>query len=117
MGLADIIRNGVKTVERVAGELRVPVVHYPVTGRDAYGPSYGPGVDREALVEYIVEDVAEEAVSRAKLTFLEPIAVHERDRFDIPDSRGGIITLNVQAVNAPMDPTGALYFAEVLLGD
>jgi hypothetical protein len=121
MDLAAIIRSAVQTAESVAGGVRVLAVHYPVTGRDAFGPTYGDPVNREAFMEFHAEGVTlsdgTETTSRAKLTFFEPVAIGDRDQFVVPDGSGGTIRINVQAVKGPIDlATNIPYFAEVLLG-
>lgn len=122
MNIPALVRRAVKTVEQVAGSVRVPVVHFPVIGGDAFGPTYDDvGIPREAFMEFAAEGVTltdgTETTSRAKLTFLEPVAISDRDQFVVPDGSGGTMRVNVQSVKGPMDTTKVPYFAEVLLGE
>jgi hypothetical protein len=121
MNIPSLVRRAVKTVERVAGSVRIDVVHYPVTGGTAFGPTYGDPIPREAFMEFAAEGVTladgTETTSRAKLTFLEPVAVGDRDQFVVPDGAGGTVRMNVQNVKGPMDTTKVPYQTEVLLGD
>jgi hypothetical protein len=122
VNIPSLIRRGVKTVERVAGSVRVPVLHFPMIGRDAFDPVY-PDVGTPALafMEFGTEDVTQAdgttATSKSKLTFFEPIAVSDNDQFEVPDGKGGMMRVNVLAVKGPMDTTKVPYFAEVMLGD
>ncbi|HEX6880940.1 MAG TPA: hypothetical protein VF135_11290 [Terriglobales bacterium] len=123
MNIPALVRRAVKTAERIAGSVRTEVVHFPQTGRDEYGPTYPDvGTPMKAFMEFIAEGVTladgTETVSKAKLTFFEPVSIGDRDQFVVPDSHGGTQRVNVQAVKSPIDPaTKALYFAEVWLGD
>jgi hypothetical protein len=122
MNIPSIIRRGVKTIERAAGSVRVQVFHYPVIGRDEHGPILDDEpFDHRAFMEWVAEGVTlqdgTETTSKAKLTFFEPIAVKDRDVFEVPDGYGGWIKVNVQTVKGPMDTTRVPYFAEVLLGE
>ncbi len=121
MKLSNVIKSGVKAIESIAGELRTSVVHIPVSGRDAFGPSYGAPVTRQAFLEFAADGIAladgQETVSKAKLTFFEPAAVDDRDLFIIPNPMGGVMTVNVLTYTAPINPQGESYMAEVWLGD
>lgn len=122
MNIPSLIRNGVKTIRRSAGSVRVSVEHFPVTGNDSYGPTYDlVGIPREAYMEFVAEGVAlsdgTETASRAKLQFMEPLAVGDRDQFVVPNGYGGTMRVNVLAVRGPMGPDKVPYAPEVLLGD
>lgn len=115
MGLPDIIRNAVATVERVAGPLRAEVFLTRVTGRNAYGPTYGAPVAQVALVEAVGEVVASadgtQKVSASKFTFFEPIAIHEGDRLTV-----NAVTTTVIKVGGVLDPDGVPYMPEAWTG-
>jgi hypothetical protein len=121
VNIPALVRRGVKTVERAAGSVRVPVVHYPVTGRDAFGPTYGAPIPREAFMEFTAEGLTlpdgTETVSRAILRFMGPVAIGDRDQFEVPDGSGGTMRVNVQAVRGPMDVNNVPYAPEVWLGE
>lgn len=122
MNIPSLVRRAIKTVERVAGSVRVTVLHFPVIGRDAFGPVYADvGTPRLAFMEFAAEGVVlsdgTETVSRAKLTFFEPIAVADRDQFEVPDGLGGTMRTNVLSVKGPMDQNRIPFFAEVMLGE
>jgi hypothetical protein len=118
---ADVIRNAVATIRQgPAGELRVTVVHVPITGRDGDGPTFGTPEPELA----IVEDVAEEdkgvaPVSRAKLTFLEPVEIQENDIFYLLQAGGSQTrayrVLRHAGVKDPL--TNGTYMTEVWLGN
>jgi len=122
MNIPGLVRRAVKSVERAAGSVRVPVVHFPVTGRDEYGPTYDEvGIPREAFMEFWAEGITlqdgTETASRAKLQFMEPVVIGDRDQFVVPDGAGATMRINVLAVRGPMDTTKVPYAPEVLLGD
>lgn len=116
MGLPELIRGAVETVERVAGPLRVAITHTPVTGRTATGPVYGSPIAREALVEWVNESVASqdgtEHLSAAKFTFFESLTIQERDRLTVNG-----VTANVVKVGGLLDPaTGQPYLPQAWTG-
>lgn len=115
MGLPDIIRSAVATVERIAGPLRATVLHSSVTGRNTYGPTYGTPAPQLALIEQVGETVASadgtERLSTSKFTFFEPLVIHEGDRLTLNG-----VTTTVIKVGGLLDPDGAPYLPEAWTG-
>lgn len=115
MGLPDIIRSAIATVEGIAGPLRATVLLTSVTGRTAYGPTYGDPVEQLALVEQVGETVASadgtEKLSTSKFTFFEPLEIHEGDRLAVNG-----VTTTVIKVGGLLDPDGVPYMPEAWTG-
>lgn len=115
MGLPDLIRSAVGTAERVAGPLRATVQHTAITGRDAYGPTYGAPMPRLFLVEAVGEVVASadgtQKLSASKFTALEPLTIHEGDRLTLNG-----VTTTVIKVGGLLDPDGVPYMPEAWTG-
>jgi len=115
MGLPDIIRRAVATVEGIAGPLRARVLLPRVTGRNAYGPTYGTPEPQLAMVEQVGQTVASqdgtEKLSTSKFTFFEPVVIHEGDRLTLNG-----VTTTVIKVEGLLDPDGVPYMAVALTG-
>jgi hypothetical protein len=122
MAFPAVIRRLVKAIANTpAGEMRGNVTHIPQIGRTPSGIVYGDPISRQAIVEFDAEGItlADGTVtaSRAKLTFIEPVSVKDRDKFIIPDGAGGVMSVNTLSVKAVLDEKGIPYITEVWLGD
>lgn len=122
MNIPSLVRRAVKTAEKVAGSVRVTVLHFPVIGRDAFDPVYPDvGTPYEVFMEFASESVVmadgQETTSRANLYFMEPAMVGDRDQFEVPDGKGGMVRVNVLSVEGPMDTTKVPYAPLVKLGE
>jgi hypothetical protein len=133
MGLAAIIRSGVATANKVtggSGGLQAIVLHNAWTGKlaDGYGTErYAGNVERRALVEFkqrmIKTSSGQLLMSRATVTFLEPIEangatgrqepIDSRDVITLPDGTTGPILDISGFVN---NETNAPYFSVVSIG-
>lgn len=117
MAIADLIRSAVATADRItkAGGLQPTVQHVPITGRDAHGPTYGPPVPRQGIVELSAEQYTDDTgTSRqavTKITFLQPIPIDLMDLFVVEGQE-----LNVARRAGLMQTDGTLFFSEVHLG-
>lgn len=104
LDIPELIRGVVKTVERVAGSLRDDILHTPIAGRTATGPTYGAPVPRKAFVEFVGESVTSldgtEHLSSAKFSFFEPVAIQERERLTLDG-----VVMNIVKVDGAIDPS------------
>ena len=120
MGLDDVLRNAVAVAKRTTVDLRPEVLHRRWKGGNQPPFSFSD-VKLYPIVEYTTrlvrsEDGAE-AVSRAKLTFLEPLKaqgadgrrepIDHRDEFILPDGSSAHFLANAGFV----DPTIGTPFA------
>lgn len=98
MALADLVRSAVAIAQQVTKGLQVDVVHRAVqkdasgnvVTTDAYGTlAYHDPVTRHPLWEDTQRLVrgsgGTEQLSTARLTFLEPVDIDERDELTLPD--------------------------------
>jgi hypothetical protein len=135
MSLADIVRRGVATANRVTKSLHVDVVHKAWTGQTPWGePTYATqstgadGGPLKALVELKQSLRAlpngTTVMTKAKVTFMEPVPVNgaagrtepidPRDFIELPNGISGPIV----DVAGLLDPgTNEPYMTEVWLGE
>ena len=128
MSFADIVRSGVATARELSDSLLVDVQHQAWIGLTSFGaPNYAAAVTRRALVEMKQRQVkmpnGEVAVSRAQVTFIEPLPANGaanrrepidlRDNITLPDGTSGPI-LDVSGLFDP--ETNAPYMLQVFLG-
>jgi hypothetical protein len=132
MGLADIVRAGVATANKITGGsagLQVPVTHEAWIGQDGYAAKlYAAPVTRTALVEEGARprrtSTGEVLLTRAHITFLAPIEangaagrlepIDPRDRFTLPSGVTGPI---VDFDGMPVDvSTGRSFLSGIWLG-
>ena len=118
MSLATILQSGIATANTVTASLQATVTHKAYASDDGYGkPTYSTGVARTAIVErrqkFVRTRTGEEKLSLARILFLVPVTVNERDLITLPDGSEMPILLIV----GPVDPTTAEEFiVEVELG-
>ena len=127
MGLAEVIRGGVRIANGITSGLQVVVEHEAWVGQDSYGkPQFATAVARPALVEAKQRmrrmTNGQEVLQLASITFLQmPEAngaegrrepIDPRDRLTLPDG----ITGPIIDVSGMTDPgTDAAYLLEVAL--
>jgi hypothetical protein len=104
MDLPSLVRKVIDgPVKKNLGSMRTEVFHSALGEPGVYGPTYGEPVKRLAMVESTSQLVTKadgtDAVSIAKYTFLEPIAIKEGDRLTFNG-----ITADVVKVSGVMDP-------------
>jgi hypothetical protein len=111
VSLSKLIVDSVAMANELTGDLQVTVQHEAVQFNDdgtvledGHGnPTFDDAVDISVLLEsefrLIRTEAGQEAMSMAKLTILEPMSVHVRDRFTLPDGRSGPI-LRIKGLNA-----------------
>lgn len=118
MGLRDIIAGGVKIANNVTKDLQPYVTHEPFVSADVEGTAtFGPAVSRRALVEWKQEQVrtpsGQLVMSKAKVTFLEPVTVTYLDQITLPDGTiNGILSIS----GFTDSKTNGQYFTEVWFG-
>ena len=120
MSLATILQNGISVANTVTASLQATVTHAAYASDDGYGkPTYSTGVERTCIVErrqkYVRTNAGQEKLSLAKLTFIEPGTIDERDKITLPDST----VMPILKIDGVVDPTtsdGATYMVEVELG-
>lgn len=123
MGVFDsIIRDALSTAKDIIGpDLMVDVIHYPVIGRDAYGPKYGDPVPMRGILEYKSEGIelpdGSETTTKAVLSFLEPVTLTDRDQFDIPDLSGTVERVDVLTFESFIPSDTVPFYAVVHLGN
>lgn len=134
MGLATIVRSGVKLADKITKPLQVSVTHKRWTGTATDGEDVlDNGVILKAIVEFKTKrlgrtggqqyNTAEEEIQRATITIIGSIKdlvavgrtnpIDVRDQFILPDGSSGPI-LNVEGVVDPL--TGSPYSYEISLG-
>jgi hypothetical protein len=133
MGLADILRNGVATANRLTAGLQTSVLHQAWIGQDRFGvPTYAAAIERPAIVEFRQRlrkgFNGAEVMQHATILFLEPIApnyasgrrepIDPRDKITLPSGYTGPI-IDISGVIDPA-PTGvdlpSPYALEIALG-
>ena len=118
MSLATILQNGISVANTVTESLQATVTHAAFSSKDGYGKfTYGTGVARKCIVErrqkYVRTNQGQEKLSLAKLTFIEPVTIDERDKITLPDST----VMPILKIDGVVDPTtNAPYMVEVELG-
>lgn len=118
MSLATILQDGISIANDVTASLQADVTHKAFSSVDGYGKiTYATGVARTAIVErrqkYVRTANGEEKLSLARILFLTPVSVDERDLFTLPDSTEMPILL----ISGPVDgTTDAEFVVEVELG-
>lgn len=118
MSLATILQDGISIANSVTAALQATVTHKAFASVDGYGKiTYATGVARTAIVErrqkYVRTATGEEKLSLARILFLTPVSVDERDRFTLPDST----EMPILRITGPVDPTtNAEFVVEVELG-
>jgi len=118
VSLATIVQDGVSIANSVTTALQATVTHKAFSSVDGYGkPTFGTGVSRTAIVErrqkYVRTALGEEKLSLARLLFLVPVTVDERDEFTLPDGS----TMPILRIGGPVDgTTGNEFIVEVELG-
>ena len=118
MSLATILQNGISVANTVTESLQATVTHAAFSSKDGYGKfTYATGVARKCIVErrqkYVRTNEGQEKLSLAKLTFIEPVTIDERDKITLPDST----VMPILKIDGVVDPTtNAPYMVEVELG-
>lgn len=90
MSLATILQGGISIANTVTASLQATVTHKAFSSDDGYGkPTYATGVSRTAIVErrqkYVRTKSGEEKLSQARIVFVGPVTVDERDLITLPD--------------------------------
>lgn len=118
MSLATILSGGISVANTITDSLQATITHAAFSSDDGYGkPTYATGVSRTAIVErrqkYIRTMAGDEKLSLAKLTFVGPVTINERDKITLPDST----VMPILKIDGVVDPTtNAEYLVEVELG-
>jgi hypothetical protein len=129
MGLADVLRAGVKTINAVTSDLQAAVTIEPWIGQDTYGvPKYGSPMSFTAVVDTREQDKRDplgNVVSlRALVIVLVPVPpngapgrrepVDPRDKVNLPDGSTGPIVGVAGFIDGG---TGKPYFHEIWIGN
>jgi len=118
MGLDDILRGAVKTAKAVTKDLQPTVLHAAWKEQTTSGAqTYKAAVKRGAIVSFHQQQVrtpeGELTMSRAQITFLEPVAISTKDKLTLSDGSTGPIL----QIGGPVDPGNDLGFVtDVWLG-
>ena len=118
MSLATILQDGISVANTITTSLQATITHAAFASDDGYGkPTYSTGVSRTAIVErrqkYVRTEAGDEKLSLAKLTFVGPVTINERDKITLPDST----VMPILRIDGVVDPTtNAEYLVEVELG-
>lgn len=109
LNIPKMVRNAVQIVEDTAGSIRVSLMHTPIIGRNQFGPIYGSPVPAQAMMQMLSERVVgqdnAEKVSSAVFDFFEPMAVQEREKFEVNGQ-----TYTVIKVGGLVDPLTKMPF-------
>lgn len=117
MALPDLVRSMIDgPVRSIAGQFEAPVVLNKLTGRNTYGPTYGPNIPTQAVVDLTSETVAAndgtQKVTSGHFMFLDrSIVVAEGDRITL----NGVM-LTVVKAGGQLDETGKAYVPEAWTG-
>jgi hypothetical protein len=117
MAFDKVIRSALVTANKVTASLQATVSHAAFSSADSYGnPTYASAKNRKALVEFKPKMVkttsGEEKVSKATVTFIQPVAVDLRDQITLPDGT----TSPILAISGLVDPsTDELYMLQIFL--
>lgn len=118
MSLATILQGGISIANTVTASLQATVTHKAYSSDDGYGkPTYATGVSRTAIVErrqkYVRTKTGEEKLSLARILFLFPVTITERDLITLPDGS----EMPILRIVGPVDgTTGNEFVVEVELG-
>jgi hypothetical protein len=128
VGFRDIVRNGLKTVDKVTSDLHSTILHEAWISNDTYGkPQYALPVRVKGILEVEQRlrrlDSGQEVLQHAVITFPRPLKVNgatgrrepidPRDVLTLPSGYSGPILF----VGGVVDPsTGRPYGLEVILG-
>ena len=118
MSLATILQDGISVANTITTSLQATITHAAFSSDDGYGkPTFSAGVERTAIVErrqkYVHTATGDEKLSLAKLTFVGPVTIDERDKITLPDST----VMPILRIDGVVDPTtNAEYLVEVELG-
>lgn len=117
-GLRDIIADAVATADDLTSDIQPQVRLQRWTGQTGAGkPTYAAAVLEPAIVDWQQRRVrtksGAEAVSRAYVGFLRPVAIDEKDKITLPDGTTGPILDMSGFVDRA---TGAPFFVQVWLG-
>jgi len=118
MSLATILQGGISVANTLTASLQATITHAAYASDDKYGkPAYSTPTSRTAIVErrqkYVRMASGEEELSLAKITFVGPVTINERDKITLPDST----VMPILRINGVVDPTtNAEYLVEVELG-
>tara|TARA_R110000787_G_scaffold73194_1_gene163016 strand:+ start:199 stop:555 length:357 start_codon:yes stop_codon:yes gene_type:complete len=118
MSLATILQGGIAIANTVTASLQATVTHKAYASDDGYGkPTYSTGVARTAIVErrqkFVRTRTGEEKLSLARILFLVPVTVDERDLITLPDGS----EMPILRIGGPVDgTTNAEFVVEVELG-
>ena len=118
MSLATILQSGISLANTVTASLQATVTHKAYASDDGYGkPSYATGVSRTAIVErrqkFVRTKSGDEKLSLARILFVGPVSIDERDLITLPDGSEQPILRITGVVDAT---TNAEYVVEVELG-
>jgi hypothetical protein len=131
MGLQDILRSAMKTVDQVTKDLQEEVTLYRWNGQDDTGsPTFAPALEIKSIVNHsgkrIRTTAGEEVLSTAWLTIVKPIPelspevdgreepIDKRDKFVLANGQTGPILKTDGGLADPMTLDG--YVLQVWLG-
>ena len=116
MGLADVVRSGIATINSVTADLQSDVSHEAWASQDSYSkPTYGAVVFRQGIVEEGERPhrlpTGDVIAVKAYIAFLFPVSVNSRDRFT---TESGVVGRIVDIKGGVVDSgTGATYMKEL----
>ncbi len=110
MGLSNLIAQGIAMAKTLTAGIQVEITHEPFVEDDAQGNRvYGTASTYRVIVEdrerYLTAHDRSQQLSKAIITFLEPVEIGQNDRITLPNGQQPQI-ISVEGV---LDPTGKFY--------
>lgn len=127
-GLDAVLRNGIKTIDKITKTLQATVTYQPWKAQDEFGAAtYGSARKLRAVVEYNRQmrktESGEEVMTMASVLFVQPLKpvgttgrtepIDPRDKITMPDGRTGPIVYSKGFVDRI---SGLTMYHEIWLG-
>lgn len=118
MSFDALVRSALSMAHTLTESLQDTVSHEAYASQDGFGkPTFSSAVSRTAIVEKrtrkMVDATGREVLSTAKITFLQPVAIDQRDRLTLSDGTTGPIL----SIDGLMDPsTSKPFYRSIYLG-
>jgi hypothetical protein len=115
MGLSDLVRTGMATMDLMTAGLQATVTHLAFVSRDGYSkPTYAAGVPVQALVKIAPRFIPGGSAIVADATILipRPYEVGQEDAFELPSGE----VMRVLNATSTLNAVGSAYAVTVFVG-